>query len=236
MSNKPVIKSVYLYYSQLKRPVLCYQKSEVAGMPFKDKEYVVDALLTAADLASLTKTYRSKGVKMLSQIKYFNAEAFTKRFKVAPPEGAEYLTDGEYAVIKFRKHAAYPDGKPNPYPPSVVGFKSLGNKSQNGYLIEGRETILGNGTKVNLQIAERIYKIPNSNSKGMSLDLYGIQVDTLVPYETAGLGFDDAGDVEDSDFDEAVSGTESEGFDDAGDVVEAEPEIEEEEEADEWDA
>lgn len=236
MANS-IIKEAYVYYAQLKRPALKWQQKEVKGKPLANKEYVVDALLKADDLDKLVRHYKKKGVKSVSEVKYLDKEAFTKRFKTEPPTDEAYQTDGDYAIIKFRKHASYKDGNPTPNPPSVVGFASLGNKSKNGYDITGRDTLIGNGSLVNIEISERSYPIP-AGKKGLAIDLWGIQVIDLIPYEVGGVGFEDAGEVIekkseeiDEDFDEDFD--DSEGFDDAGEQQDS---SEEEEDDDDWEA
>lgn len=230
--KKPVINDVYVYYVKLKTPALQYQKNEVEGKPFANKEYVLDAIMKTADIEKFEKVYKKKGVKSLSEIKYVPKDQFEKRFKTAPPASDDYINeDGEYAVLKIRKSASYKDGSPIANPPAVVGFKSLGNKSKNGFLIEGRDTLIGNGSLVNIQIAERTYNVPNSTSKGMALDLFAIQVVDLVEYKQEGVGFDDAGDIVEESHDKDFDEDEEEGFSDAGEDI---PEDSGDDE--EWDA
>lgn len=241
MGKKRIIKDVYVYYSKLARPELAHQKKHDPKLPLKNKVYVVDALIKSDELEKLVKFYKKKGVKSLAEIKYLDKETFVKRNKCEPPSDPAYMNeDGEYGILKIRKSASYNDGKPVQHPPKVVGFKSLGDKSRNGFLIKGRETELGNGTLTNIEIDERTYSIPNSNKQGMALDLWGLQVINLVEYVRKSTGFEDAGDSfekeYDSDFDEDE---ESSGFEDAGDSMDEqgsdEPEPEDEDE-DEWDA
>lgn len=184
----PVLKNVVLLYPKLNTPVLEYQKELVEDKPWFNKEYVVDALISAAEYKKLKATYKT--VKSVKDAVTIDAADFEEKFKMVPPEGYEN-GDGEYIIVKFRKKAYYMDGNEG-FPPKIMGCTKSG-RTRDGEVIDS-ETPVGMGTLCNLQYKERIWD--NKFGKGLALDLAAVAILNLVRYESSG------GDVEDEMFEE----------------------------------
>lgn len=226
------IKNVILNFTRVNHPELMYQRKVDPNNKLVNHEYVTDVLMPAKAMKKLKADFRKAGVKALKSTRTFDADEYKKAYLVDAPEGDEYLnSDGLYETIKFRQSAAYPNGEPVEHRPEVIGFKSEGGKSKNGYDV-GVNVPIGNGTLANLQLRVRPYVF--EGAKGTSLDLWATQIIDLVPYEGGGLLFDDAGEgeaPEDEEFDSA--------FDDAGEDTSV-PESDssddsDEEDDDDWD-
>lgn len=197
-------------------PVLKYQKQVMEGKPFGNKEYVVDCLIPAKTLKQIRKHYKKSNVKSLEKIKDYTAKEYEAAFKVKPPTDDKYKNeDGEYSILKFTAPAAYQDGEQNVKAvPKIVGVKSTKGKEGIIYKdaegqIVGTQVSVGNGSVVNIHFSERDYTVPNSNSKGIRLQLLGIQIKNLIPYVKDEGGFDID---EEEGGDEGSFGDQSDGF------------------------
>lgn len=201
MPDSVMIKDAYVYYAKFKTPSLKYQQEADEEFPFKNKEYVGDFLIPYAQLKSLKKEWR-KTVKAFQSAKGgLSPKAFKEKYKLdtLPPD--EYKNeDGEFETIKFRKHASQQDGTPND-PPTLFGYFKAKGKDKNGLKIT-QDVLLGNGTSVNVQLTVR--KLKTESGKDVQLDLYGVQVIELVPYQ----GKEDQFEDHDGDFEEPVDGFE----------------------------
>lgn len=216
MATHFVLKNVYAYYAKIASPALKFEKKEDKELPFLNKEYVVDLLLPAKDMAKLRKQYK-KDVKAVTETKYLTEKEFKETFKVDPPSDAKYKNeDGEYEILKVRKHASWPDGTPTEKP-QVLGCKNKMTVDRDGKKING-DVLIGNGSLVNVQLVERPFK----KVKGMSLDLEKIQVLELVEYSTDVTLFESEGDDDFEDDDDSNEDS----FDDEGEVEEVEEEEE----------
>lgn len=224
MSKKPnnIIKDVVVNYCHVGYPVLAYQKKPMEGFPFGNKQYTVDCLLPAATLKKLLKHYKKSNVKSLEKIKDYTAKEYEAAFKVKPPKDKKYMNeDGEYSVMKMTAPAAYNDGEQNTKAvPKIVGKSKVNGakgpiyKDGEGNVV-GVDVAIGNGSLANVHFSERGYTVPDSNSKGIRLQLLGIQVMKLIPYENDEGAFD----IEEEESDEE----DNDGFsvDDDGDASDA---------------
>lgn len=200
-----MIKNAYVFYAKFKTPALKYQQQEDRELPYKNKEYVGDFLIPFDQLKALKKEWK-KTVKAFQSSKGgLSPKDFKEKYKVDKLPPKEYLNeDGEYEIIKFRKHASQQDGTPND-PPALFGYFKAKGRDKNGLKVT-QDTLLGNGTLVNVQLTVR--KLKTESGKDQQLDLYGVQVIELVPYQSSGDEFEE----HDGDFEDAEE--ESEGFDD----------------------
>lgn len=176
-----MIKDAYVYYAKFKTPALKYKQQEDKEFPFKNKEYVGDFLIPYSQLKALKKEWR-KTVKVFQSSKGgISPKLFKERYKVDKLPPKEYLNeDGEYELIKFRKHGAAKDGTPNP-PPELFGYSMSKGVDRNGLKV-AQDTALGNGTLVNVQLKVREL---NTEDKDQQLDLFKVQVIELIPYQSA---------------------------------------------------
>lgn len=204
MPESVMIKNAYVYYAKLKTPALKYKKEAVEDKPFMNKEYVAEFLLTAAQMKALKKEWKT--VRAFKETTEVSEKELREKYKVEDIPSDEYKNeDGKFEMIKFRKHASQKDGTPND-PPKLFGYFKSKGLDKAGKVIT-QETLLGNGTLVNAQLTVR--KLNTASGKDMQLDLFGVQVVELVPYETKTDAFEDHEDeFEESDKDD------SEGFDD----------------------
>lgn len=173
-----VIKNVVFNYVKIKKPAPKYGKKE--GCPISDCEYAVDICLPAAAYKDFKKHFKT--VAAVKNAKTFTAEEYKETFKVDAPSAKVYANgDGEYTVVKFTAYAGYKnDGEPVPEDkkPLVQGSKSK-TKTGDGKEI-GRHIEVGNGSTGKLSFSERTWEY--EKKPGLSLDLTGIQVETLIEY------------------------------------------------------
>jgi hypothetical protein len=192
-----VINNVVFNYVKIKKAAPKFGKKP--GCPINDCEYSVDVCIPAATVKALKKKYKTiKGVKNMAT---YDAEDYKKTFKVEAPDADIYANaDDEYSVMKLTAFAGYADGGevPEEKIPRVVGTKSP-TTSSDGKKI-GRDIEVGNGSTGRVSFVERTWefeKVP-----GLSLDLTGIQVATLVEYVAKSSGNENEFDFEEEDEDE----------------------------------
>lgn len=184
----------YLYYSQILRPVLKKDGVDNPALPYQDKEYVLDLLITADTLADLKKRYKGMKIKALNNCisNEMTAKEFEQKYKAKPPFEAE-----AYYTIKLRKPACFKDGS---HSGKVKILDRFGDEWDYTKLI-------GNGSKGAVQVQEKESK--NPQFPGWSLPLLTVVIKELVPYvreeESIDYEFDakpddeDGGSTEDDD-------------------------------------
>jgi hypothetical protein len=172
-----VINNVVFNYVKIKTPEPKYKKEK--DCPINDRQYSIDVCLPAATAKALKKKY--KAVKSVKNITTFDKEDYEKRYKVDAPDAAIYAnSEDEYSTMKLTAFAGYSDGSPVPEDkiPRVVGTKTA-TTTDDGKKV-GRDIEVGNGSTGRVSFVERQWKHKDDN--GLSLDLTGIQVATLVEY------------------------------------------------------
>lgn len=172
-----VIKDVIFNYVKIKRPAPKYGKD--SECPINDREYTVDVCLPAETAKKLKKKYKT--VKSVKNMPMLEAEDYKKTYKTDAPDPEVYANaDGEYAVLKLTAFAGYQDGTPVPddQAPRVVGNKTR-TLSDNGKKV-GKDIEVGNGSTGKVSFSERQWEW--KDTKGLSLDLTGIQIEQLVEY------------------------------------------------------
>lgn len=215
-----IFKDAVLNYASVTKYKLEYQKDEVKGKPFMFKEYVVDALLTTAEIKKLKKTFGKK-LKAIKEMRVMDAAGYLKAYKVEVPDDDRYVNDdGEYHVMKIRRKAYYKNSEeaiPKELIPKLVGKllirneagKATGSTDLEGSLIKSAMA-LGNGSLANVSAKVRTYNY--KGVPGVALDMITVQVLNLVEYETDdGMEY---GDYEGNDHDAEQDEDEGDGFGD----------------------
>lgn len=204
--DKFIYKAIFNYV-HIKTPALEYKKQVDPKCDYMNKEYIVDVLMPYADCKKFRKQYKMVGA--IEKAKTYTAKEYEAAFKVSPPDAAVYADeDGDYTIIKFRKRAYYKNTGDATKQPQVVGVTKLKNSAGNvvGYKDRNGENVgidiaVGNGSMGILQFTERSWSF--GTDKGLNLDLVALQVQDLVPYESADHGFDlDEEEVEDDDYEQ----------------------------------
>jgi hypothetical protein len=184
-----VLGNCIFHYARLSKPELMYEREETDN-PMENKQYVIDAIVPAKTYNGLKKTF--KNVKMLKEAKTYTAKEYEEIYKVAPPEGEEWLLDGEYVRLKFTNKAWYMKSGDATKPPRLVGSVKTGSgtASANGIDIIAKDTEVdgetifatgvGNGSTGKLCFKPREFE--HKNKKGLCLDLSGVQIINLVEY------------------------------------------------------
>jgi hypothetical protein len=172
-----VIQNVVFNYVKIKKPVPKYGMADDCSIG--DREFSVDVCLPTKAVKGLKKKY--KAVKAVKNMATYDAEAYLKTFKVDAPDAETYADEeGDYSVLKLTAFAGYTDGEavPDAKVPRVVGTKSPTVASDGKEV--GRSIEVGNGSTGRVSFVERPWEY--KGAKGLSLDLTGIQVASLVSY------------------------------------------------------
>lgn len=189
-----IINNAVLNYVHIKTPALEYKKQVDPKCDYMNKEYIVDVLMPYSAFKKFRKQYKSVGA--IEKAKTYTAKEYEAAFKVSPPDATIYGDeDGDFTIVKFRKRAYYKNTGDATKQPQVVGVtklkngagKVVGYKDKQGEEV-GIKIAVGNGSVGLLQFAERNWSF--GGDKGLNLDLVAIQIQELVPYESADHGFD----------------------------------------------
>lgn len=170
------LKDVVLHYVHANTPTLQYKKKAVPDQPLANKEYIVDACISATEIKRLKKKYKGQGVKSLKEAKEYTAEEYLKAFKVKAPNGYDD-DEGNFFILKFRAFVKFPSGDICPTP-QVVGIVGK-TKDRAGNVIR-QDTSIGNGSGAFLQYEERTYSF--EGTPGIALDLKGIAITSWIEF------------------------------------------------------
>lgn len=176
MALTVVIHDVVFNYVKIKNPGLDYNHKDdnAANAPLEHKEYGVDVVPTAEWVKKLKKRFGKHNP--VKKMRLMDEEAYKKAFKVDGP-GAEYQNgDGEYSILTFTAFTTYSNGDVARVP-EVLAVS--GGKDAKGLPV-GIDIEVGNGSKGKVQVSERTWE---NFGGGLTLDLYAIKVENLVPYE-----------------------------------------------------